>query len=317
MSIAMTEVQKREHLRVEVRRVIRAGRQRIYEALTNPKEIQKWFGPANVSVLHAEADVREGGLYRIETTACQNANGGAETIMRSRVSGEYLNVIPNLLLRFTWRSEWNADEETVVTIQLRDVENGTEVTVKHEGFTSEMSRDRHEQGWTGTMEKLSSYLGQAQGNSPEVADSLRIELRRVIRASRQRVFEAWTRPELICKWFGPGAIRMSQVEMDVRPGGTYRFEMQGTIEGDPQQADRRISVEGEYTQVIPNDMVSFTWRPMWRPGEESQVTVHLRDVEGGTEIELTHERFGDTESRNGHNRGWTDTLGKLAACLQG
>ena len=119
MSIAMTEMQKGERLKLEVRRVIRAGRQRIYEALTRPEEICKWFGPANVSVLHAEADEREGGLYNIATTACQIVPGQGETTMQSNVSGEYLNVIPNLLLRFTWRPQWNPDEESMVTIQLR------------------------------------------------------------------------------------------------------------------------------------------------------------------------------------------------------
>ena len=141
--------------------------------------------------------------------------------------------------------------------------------------------------------------------------TLRVELRRVIRASRQRVFEAWTKPEEIRKWFGPGAIRVAEIEMDARPGGSFRWIFQGSIDGKPEDSERRTSVEGVYTEVIPNELVSFTWRPAWSPGEESHATVRLRDVDGGTEIVLTHERFATVDSRNGHERGWTNILEKL------
>ena len=69
-------------------------------------------------------------------------------------------------------------------------------------------------------------------------------------------------------------------------------------------------------EVIPNELISYTWRPAWSPGEESRVTVRLRDVEGGTELLLTHERFATVESRDGHERGWTSILGKLASYLE-
>ncbi len=145
--------------------------------------------------------------------------------------------------------------------------------------------------------------------------TLRVEIRRVIRASRQRVFEAWTKPEEIRKWMAPGAMNAAEVESDGSNGGKYRIVMQGSIEGKPEDAERRVWVEGEYTAVIPNELVSYTWRPAWSPGEESQVTLRLRDVDGGTEIVLTHERFATIESRNGHERGWTNILDKLANYL--
>ena len=147
-------------------------------------------------------------------------------------------------------------------------------------------------------------------------ENLKVELRRVIRASRQRVFAAWTDPVELRKWFGPGAISVDAVEMDARPGGKYCLVMKGTIEGKPEEAERRISVDGDYMEVIPNELISYTWRPAWSPGEESRVTVRLRDVEGGTELLLTHERFATVESRDGHERGWTSILGKLASYLE-
>ncbi len=146
-------------------------------------------------------------------------------------------------------------------------------------------------------------------------ENLKLEVRRVIRAGRQRVFEAWTKPEEIRRWFGPGAIHVAEVEMDARVGGSYRWIFQGSIDGKPEESERRTSVEGVYTEVIPDELLSFIWRPAWNPGEESHVTVRLRDVEGGTEIVLTQERFAAAESRAGHERGWASCLDKLANYL--
>ena len=158
MSTAViNETKKGERLKLEVRRVIRASRQRIFEAWTTPEQFQKWFGPPSSSVLHAEADAEEGGNYRIVTTACDSTAGEAQ-MRQSSVSGTYLKVVPNSLLRFTWRPEWNPTEESVVTVELRDVDGGTEVILRHEGFVSEDSRNRHQHGWTGTLEKMAGYL---------------------------------------------------------------------------------------------------------------------------------------------------------------
>ncbi|HTV05976.1 MAG TPA: SRPBCC domain-containing protein [Acidobacteriaceae bacterium] len=146
--------------------------------------------------------------------------------------------------------------------------------------------------------------------------TLKVQIRRVIRAERQRVFDAWTNPEAMRKWMGPGMMSTVVVENDLRVGGSYRIVMQGTIDGNPEQSERRVSAEGVYTELVPNEAVSFTWRPTWNPEEESQVTVRLKDVEGGTEIVLLHERFATEESRNGHERGWTNTLPKLEGYLE-
>lgn len=153
----MNETQKGERLQLEVRRVIRASRQRIFEAWTTAEQFQKWFGPPTSSVVHAEANAEEGGNYRIVATACDSGAGDAP-VRKSSVSGIYLKVVPNSLLRFTWCPEWNPTEESVVTVELRDADGGTEVIIRHEGFVSEDSRDRHEHGWTGTLEKMSGYL---------------------------------------------------------------------------------------------------------------------------------------------------------------
>lgn len=150
-TLTIPEAKAGQNLKLEIRRVIRASRQRVFEAWTRPEEIRKWFGPAGTQVLEAEADVRQGGRWSISTVR-PSPDGGEEH--HCGAFGEYVTIVPNRLLRFTWTPTSSLDEETLVTIELQDVAGGTELTLRHEGFASENSRAGHEEGWTGTLVKL-------------------------------------------------------------------------------------------------------------------------------------------------------------------
>lgn len=149
----------------------------------------------------------------------------------------------------------------------------------------------------------------------QTSGTIKVELRRVIRATRQRVYEAWTRPEEIRNWLAPGAMAVTRAETNLREGGAYLFEMQGSVDGRPEDAERKVGVVGIYQALVPNELVSFTWRPDWNTEDESLVTVRLRDVEGGTEMLLTHERIGSKDTCTGYERGWTSCLEKLSGYL--
>lgn len=140
---------------------------------------------------------------------------------------------------------------------------------------------------------------------------LSLELTRVIAAPRARVFDAWTRPETIRQWFGPEGFRTPLVKTDPRPGGPYEIHMEGPVPcaGETQ---RRSAVSGTYTKVNPFDLLQFSWSASWSPEEVSLVTIYLRDVDGGTELRLVHERFASENSRNAHSQGWCGALVKFA-----
>ena len=152
-------------------------------------------------------------------------------------------------------------------------------------------------------------------------ENLRLELRKVIKAKRARVFEAWTKPEVIRHWFGPRNMVVTEVSSDLRVGGAYRIEMRGALEASmaerPNESmEHRAGATGVYTEIVPDERIAFTWRGDWRPEEETLVTVTLRDVEGGTEVTLVHEGFVTAESRQGHEHGWTGSLEKLSGVLE-
>lgn len=135
-------------------RVIRAPRAQVYAAWTTPEILKQWFGPANFTCPAATLDVREGGSYRIDVKPTPDAPAAAQQHGAHSVHGAYTKVVPNQLLQFTWDPEWNPGELSLVTVTFEDVRGGTQINIRHERFATEQSRDGHNNGWSGCMDKL-------------------------------------------------------------------------------------------------------------------------------------------------------------------
>jgi uncharacterized protein YndB with AHSA1/START domain len=90
----------------------------------------------------------------------------------------------------------------------------------------------------------------------------------------------------------------------VRAGGRYRIRFH-TQDGEQHE------VAGQYEVVERERRLVFSWAWRSTPERVSRVTVALRPVPGGTELEFLHERFFDEAARAGHERGWTATFEKL------
>jgi uncharacterized protein YndB with AHSA1/START domain len=123
----------------------------VFDALTTPAGIVCWWGPDGGPVLIAETDVRPGGHFRVRFRMLD----GSEHESR----GEYLEVAKPTRLVMSWR--WfhggeaeEAGEESRVEIELRPIDTGSELTLTHSRLQTDTSRASHEQGWTGSLEKL-------------------------------------------------------------------------------------------------------------------------------------------------------------------
>ena len=134
-----------------------------------------------------------------------------------------------------------------------------------------------------------------------------LEIKRVIRAPRDRVYKAWTDPAQLREWWGPEGVRTTNLIGDVRVGGKYRWELV-TSEGE------EMVVFGEYRELVPGEKIVFTWK--WDDDEawearNSIVTVEFSESDGGTEVRLVHEQLPSEESRDRHNEGWSSVLDRL------
>jgi uncharacterized protein YndB with AHSA1/START domain len=134
-----------------------------------------------------------------------------------------------------------------------------------------------------------------------------LTLKRRFKAPPAKVFAAWTDPEKIKRWMGPGEIKAVRAESDARVGGRYRVLMQAP-------GGEQHDVSGVYREVVANEKLVFTWSWKVAPPDEphqSLVTVLIKPDGEGTLLTLTHEHFFDDESRAAHEHGWIGSLEKL------
>jgi uncharacterized protein YndB with AHSA1/START domain len=145
-------------------------------------------------------------------------------------------------------------------------------------------------------------------SKPSTQDTL--NLRRIFKAPREKIFRAWTDPEELKKWWGPEGYTTPSAEVDLRVGGKYRLGMRKLPDG------QIFYLSGIYREVRPPERLVYTWRWEAQPEHgETLVTVEFRQVGDSTEVVLTHERFPTEKARDDHNRGWTGCLDRLAKVL--
>ena len=142
-----------EKTSLEIKRFINAVPARVYDAWTDLAQLRQWFGPENVRTRNLTADVRVGGKYRWDLTSPEGEEMSA--------FGEYKELVPGKKIVFTW--QWDDDEvwanrTSVVTIELFERGDGTELRLRHEQLPSEESRDRHSEGWNSLLDGLEQFL---------------------------------------------------------------------------------------------------------------------------------------------------------------
>jgi uncharacterized protein YndB with AHSA1/START domain len=135
---------------------------------------------------------------------------------------------------------------------------------------------------------------------------------RVFDAPRERVFAAYTDPELIPQWWGPRRMTTIVDRMEVRPGGAWRFVMR-------EPGGEESGFRGTYREVTPPERIvqTFEWEPM--PGHVIVETATFEDLGARTKV-TTSSLFHTNEERDGMlasgmERGLTETHDRLAELL--
>lgn len=144
-----------------------------------------------------------------------------------------------------------------------------------------------------------------------------LTLTRVIDAPPEKLFRAWTEPELLKQWFTPPPYITIRAELDVRPGGANFVVMRGP---DGVEMPNR----GVYLEVVPNKRLVLTdaCTNAWEPSEKPFMTVVLtfEDLGGGRTTytaRLLHWTDADCETRDkmGFHERWGLSTDQLAATL--
>lgn len=134
----------------------------------------------------------------------------------------------------------------------------------------------------------------------------KVEVSKRVPAPRNMVFQAWTQPGMLQRWFAPGPLTVPEADVDAKVGGRYRIAMQNP------DGEKYVCI-GSYKEVTPDTKLVFTWAWEGAPGPETTVTVELEDDGEGTLVKLTHVGFPSEEEAKKHEEGWVGCLEKLAA----
>jgi uncharacterized protein YndB with AHSA1/START domain len=148
-----------------VRRTIRATPERLFAAWTEPAQLQRWWGPAQVECPVAEIDLRVGGRYRL---ANRFPDGSVWWI-----AGTFEAITPPRLLIYSWELSAGAiapggappPAQAVerVTVRFERKGDATEIVVTHERIADEAARVSHEQGWLGCLDGLAELFPAKSG----------------------------------------------------------------------------------------------------------------------------------------------------------
>ena len=129
-------------------------------------------------------------------------------------------------------------------------------------------------------------------------------VRKTIRASPQRLFDAWTQPAQLREWWGPHEVECTDAQVDLRVGGHYRI-------ANRFPDGRVVWVTGQFELIEPPDRLVYTWRVEPRTVSE-RVTVRFEERGDATDVVVVHERIADERTRDVHEQGWRECLDGLA-----
>jgi uncharacterized protein YndB with AHSA1/START domain len=148
-------------------------------------------------------------------------------------------------------------------------------------------------------------------SSPRVNDAEFLRIARTLPAPRALVYQAFTDPTRMLKWFGPHGFSATTVQLDVRVGGAWRGGMRGPD-------GKELIASGAYREVLPNERLVFTyaWETDGVRGHETVCQLDLTDAGNHTHLSFTQGPFQTAEDAQGHQGGWSEAFEKLAQTVQ-
>ncbi len=145
-------------------RQISAPREVVYRALIDPEAIARWRFPAGMSCEVHSFDPREGGAFRVSLTYDAPTDTGKTSAQTDTYAGRFARLVPDREVVETIEFETDdpamAGEMTMTTV-LRDAEDGTEVTILHEGIPSGVSAAANEEGTRMALENLAALVEES------------------------------------------------------------------------------------------------------------------------------------------------------------
>jgi uncharacterized protein YndB with AHSA1/START domain len=138
-----------------------------------------------------------------------------------------------------------------------------------------------------------------------------VQFHLVLRATPERLYRAFIDPDAMVKWLPPNGFTGKVHHMDPRVGGTYKMSFSNFTSG------KSHSFGGEYLELVPHERLRWTDRfDDENLQGEMTVTVRLKKVSVGTEVNIVQEGIPDVIPPDACRLGWQESLAPLAKLVE-
>lgn len=138
-----------------------------------------------------------------------------------------------------------------------------------------------------------------------------VRLHRVLATSPKKLYRAFIEADALAKWLSPNGFACTVHHLEAKVGGTYKMSFRNFTTGDSH------SFSGTYLEMVPNERLYYTdkFDDPNLPGE-IKVTIMLKKVSCGTELNITQEGLPDMIPPESCYLGWQESLCNLARLVE-
>ena len=229
---------------IELTKIVDAPVDVVFAAFTDAEHLSKWWGPEGFGVSSATSDARPGGAF----TIVMRGPDGTEY----PVEGSYDEIDPPRRLVATSRALGDDGApilESTTDLDLVDADGKTEIRLRASARALVPEANANlagmEAGWAQSLRCLDDYVTGASDRQ--------IVTMQLVDAAPADVFEVFTTPEHLARWWGPDGFTTTTESMDLRPGGEWRFTMHG-----PDGTDFPNVIV--YDEVRPGELLTYEHR---------------------------------------------------------
>ena len=309
---------------IVITRTFDAPRELVWEAWTNPKHVVNWWGPNGFSTTIEKMDFRVGGVWKHVMHGPDGKDYPNKSVFTEIVKPERIKYShgggtkgkPGVQFDATWTFE-AVGKQTRLTI--------------HQIFASAADRDMVVktygaiEGGKQTLARLADYLAAISASKDGMAaGESDLIITRIFDAPREQVWDAWTEPGQLMRWWAPKGCTTPFCKVDLRPGGKFHYCMR-------MPEGRDIWGIGVYREIVAPALIVYTDSFADAQGNpvppahygmsashpaETLVTVSFEEREGKTRLTLRHAIPVSVEEREGTEQGWGEMLDRLAEILR-
>jgi len=318
----MADVASAAENEIAITRFYDAPVQLVWDAWTDPDQVAQWWGPRGFTLTTHGKDLRPGGswVYTMH---------GPDGVDYPNVT-RYLEVEPGRRLVYDHGASEGRPPLFRVTVVFTSVKGGTRMDMRMTLPTPEAARDTkkfiRQAGGNSTWDRLAEYLeNERSGRDIFVVNH-------TFDAPIDRVFDAWTDPQLLSRWLAPASSSLRLIECDVRTGGSSLYSVSEKGAAAFHGRSRYLEVERPhrlvYTQEFCDErgnLARHPLAPVW-PDTLLATIALAAESPNRTRVTVTWEVHGSATpeeraafagSKAGMSRGWMESFDRFEAVLEG